>query len=220
MNIFLDTADREMIKKWLPTGLIDGVTTNPSLLAKQGSNSKQVLLDICDMVDGDVSVEVVEKEPNAVYKQAKEIAALAENVVVKIPFAMEYLPVIDRLSSEDVELNITLVFSTLQALMVAKLDVTYISPFIGRLDDIGATGVELIEDLIEMKDCYEDFDSEILAASIRTVDHWKQVALMGVDVVTLPPAILEKAMKHPLTDKGIIAFDSDWAALGKKSLLE
>lgn len=220
MEIFLDTADRDLIRKWIPTGLIDGVTTNPSLLAKQGSNSKQVLLDICKMVDGDVSVEVVEKDPESVYKQAKEIAALAENIVVKIPFSMDYLPVIDKLVQEDIEINVTLVFSALQALMVAKLDVTYISPFIGRLDDIGATGVDLIEDIIEMKDSYEDFDSEVLAASIRTLDHWKQVALMGVDVVTLPPAILEKAMKHPLTDKGIAAFDADWAALGKKNLLE
>ena len=127
--------------------------------------------------------------------------------------------IIDRLSKEGIALNITLIFTALQALMVAKLDVSYISPFIGRLDDIGISGVQLIEEIMDIGNAY-DFDAEILAASIRSVEHWKQVAACGVDVVTLPPSVLEQAMKHPLTDQGIAKFDADWAALGKKNLLE
>lgn len=218
MDIFLDTADREEIKKWSKTGIIDGVTTNPSHLSKQGANTREVLLDICRMVDGDVSIEVVEKDPEAVYRQAKEINALAPNVVVKIPFSFQYLGIIDRLVDEDVDLNITLVFSAIQALMVAKLDVKYISPFIGRLDDVGVLGTEMLEDIMEIQDNY-DFDSEILAASIRSVRHWHEVATFGVDVVTVPPAVLEKAVLHPLTTLGIAKFDADWQALNKPSLL-
>ncbi len=219
MKIFLDTANRELIKKWIPTGLIDGVTTNPSLLSKEKGNIKEVLLDICQMVPGDVSIEVVEKAPEAVYKQAKEIAALAENVAVKIPFAQEYLPVIARLVKEGVTLNITLIFSALQALLVAKLDVDYISPFLGRVDDIGGDGTGLIDDIMEIMSEYE-FESEIIAASIRTLPHLKEVALSGVDVATVPPKLLDQMMIHPLTEIGIEKFDSDWKKLGKKSLLE
>lgn len=219
MQLFLDSADRVMIKKWMPTGLVDGVTTNPSLLSKQGLNTKDVIVEICSMVEGDVSVEVVEKEPSLVYKQARQIAELAENVVVKIPFAMEYLPIINQLSRDGIAMNITLVFSVVQALMVAKLGVSYVSPFIGRLDDVGQTGVDLISDLVTVFDRY-DFETEILAASIRSVEHWRQVALMGADVATVPPAIFEQAMHHNLTKEGIAKFDADWASLGKKSLLE
>ena len=218
MKLFLDTADREEIKQWMPTGLIDGITTNPSHLSKQGTNTKQVLLDICEMVPGDVSIEVVEKEAEAVYAQAKEIAALANNVVVKIPFAKEYLPVIKRLVDEDVALNITLVFSMLQALLVAKLGVRYISPFIGRWDDIDTDGLTVLNQFIEMKHTY-DFESQILAASIRHVMHWHHAAILGADVATLPAALLDKLMNHPLTERGIAKFDADWATLGKKSLL-
>ncbi|MFH0898035.1 MAG: transaldolase family protein [bacterium] len=219
MKIFLDTANRELIKKFIPTGLVDGVTTNPSLLSKEGSNVKEVLLDICNIVQGDVSIEVVEKEPQAVFKQAKEIAALADNVVVKIPFAFQYLPVIDRLTKEGVRLNVTLIFSSLQALLVAKLGVSYISPFIGRLDDIGIRGTEIVQEIMDIINEYE-FESEIIAASIRTVTHLQDVARIGVDVATVPPKILEQIMIHPLTEKGIELFDNDWKKLGKKNLLE
>ena len=219
MKIFLDSADRKLIEKYIATGLIDGVTTNPSLLSTQGQNTKEVILDILRMVPGDVSIEVVEKAPDAVYAQAHQIAKLGENAVVKIPFAFEYLPVIAKLVAEEVQLNITLIFSTLQALMVAKLGVTYISPFIGRLDDIGSDGMVLIEDLVTLKQQYE-FPTQILAASIRHVMHWERAALLGADVATVPPALIEAACHHPLTDFGIKKFDQDWQKLGKKGLLE
>lgn len=219
MQIFLDTANRELIKKHINTGLIDGVTTNPSHLSKEGGNIKQVLQDIVAMVSGPVSIEVVEKTPDAVLKQAREIATLGENVVVKVPFAPEYIPVIKTLSEEGIALNITLVFSPLQAMLVAKLGVDYISPFVGRWDDIGADGLQLLEDTISIRDAY-DYDSLILAASIRSLIQWQKVALLGADVVTLPPAIFEQALKHPLSERGIELFDNDWKKLGKKSLFE
>ncbi len=219
MKIFLDTANRDVIKKWLPTGLIDGVTTNPSLLSKEGASPKQVLLDICAMVPGPVSIEVVEKDPEAVYRQAKEIAAFAKNVVVKIPCLQEYLPVMSKLVQEGVKINATLVFSDIQALLMAKIGVTYISPFVGRWDDIGEDGMEVVEDMIEIKRNYE-FEAEILAASIRSVFHWRRAAYAGVDIVTLPPGVIEQGIKHPLTDRGVELFDNDWKKLGRKSLFE
>lgn len=218
MKIFIDTANRDLIRQWAQTGILDGVTTNPSTLSKQGQDSKAVLLEICSLVAGDVSIEVVEKEPEAVYKQAREIAQLAPNVVVKIPFATEYLPVIARLAHEGIKLNITLVFSAIQVLLVAKLGVTYISPFVGRLDDIGGDGVGLVRDAVHIVQEY-DFDSKILAASIRSVRHWHDIIAVGSDVITLPPAVLADAMHHPLTESGIAKFDKDWLSLGKKNLL-
>jgi transaldolase len=219
MKLFLNTADRRLIEKFLPTGLIDGVTTNPTHLSKEGSNLREVLIDICKMVpDGEVSIEVVAKEPEAVYQEALEISELAENTVVKIPFVQEYLSIIDRLTDEDIDLNITLVFNVLQALMVANLSVLYISPFVGRLDDIGVPGMELVGDILEVIENYE-LDSEVLVASIRSVDHWKAAAIAGADVATIPPAIFEQAMKHPLTDIGIAKFDADWKKMGKSRLL-
>ncbi len=219
MKIFLDTANREVIKKWLPTGLVDGVTTNPSLLSKEGASPKQVLLDICSMVPGPVSIEVVEKDPEAVYKQAKEIAAFAKNVVVKIPCVTEYLPVMHKLVQEGVKINATLVFTEVQALLMAKVGVTFISPFVGRWDDIGKDGIEIVEEMVELKRNYE-FESEILAASIRSVLHWSRAAYVGADIVTLPAAVIEQGMKHPLTDRGVELFDADWKKLGRKSLFD
>ncbi len=219
MKIFLDTANRELIKKWVATGLIDGVTTNPSLLSKEGNNSKQVLQDICAMVDGPVSIEVVEKEPKSVLAQAKEISKFAKNVVVKIPFAEQYLPVIKAAVDDGIKINATLVFTPVQALMMAKLGVEFISPFVGRWDDIGVDGIQLLEEVITVKDVY-GFSSQILAASIRTTLHWQKISQTGVDIITLPPSTLEQAMKHPLTERGIELFDNDWKKLGKKSLFE
>jgi len=219
MKLFLDTANRELIKKWLPTGLVDGVTTNPSLLSKEGESTKEVLLDICNMVEGDVSIEVVEKEPEAVYKQAIQISKLAKNVVVKIPFAPQYLPVINKLVKEGVKINATLIFSLTQALLVAKMGVKYISPFVGRWDDIDIDGMELVENLVTMKYNY-DFKSEILVASIRNVIHLQRSILIGADIATIPPTLLDKVMNHPLTVEGIEKFDSDWQKLNKKTLLD
>lgn len=218
MKLFLDTADRALIKRWMPTGIIDGITTNPTHLSKEGPNTKEVLLDICDMVPGDVSIEVVEKEPEKVYQQAREIAALAGNVVVKIPFAEQYLPVINRLVQEGVAINVTLIFSLVQALIVAKLNVRYISPFVGRWDDIDINGIELIHELRTVMDNY-GFASQILAASLRHLMHVHEAALYGADVATVPPTIFDKLMHHPLTEQGIAKFDADWKSLGKKSLL-
>lgn len=219
MKIFLDTASRELIKKLIPTGLINGVTTNPTLLSREGSDTKAVLRDICAMVEGPVSIEIVEKSPEAVLAQARQIAQFAPNVVVKIPFAPQYLPVIHQLVQEEIMVNVTLVFSPLQALLVAKLDVELISPFIGRLDDTGVDGVAILEEIVSIKNLYE-MSSQILAASVRSVAQWQRIAQTGVDIVTLPPAVFEQAMHHPLTDRGIELFDADWKKLGKKSLFE
>jgi transaldolase len=219
MKIFLDTANREVIKKWLPTGLIDGVTTNPSLLSKEGSSPRQVLLDICAMVPGPVSIEVVDKDPNNVYKQAMEIAAFAKNVVVKIPCLQEYLPIMNMLIKAGVKINATLVFSTIQMILMAKIGATFISPFVGRWDDIGEEGVILLDEMVEIKRNYE-FTAEILAASVRSVYHWRRAAIAGVDIVTLPPGVIEQGIKHPLTDRGVELFDNDWKKLGRKNLFE
>jgi transaldolase len=218
MKLFLDTASRDSIKEWIDTGLIDGVTTNPSHVSKEGSCTKEILLEICELVPGDVSIEVVEKSPNAVYKQAREIAALASNVVVKIPFAKEYLPVINQLTKEGIPLNITLIFSLTQALLVAKLGVKYISPFVGRWDDIDIDGMQLVEEMRLMLDNY-NFDSQLLAASLRHMMHLHEACLLGADVATIPPTLLDKIMQHPLTLQGIEKFDADWKKLGKTNLL-
>jgi len=214
MKIFLDTANITDIKKWVATGLIDGVTTNPSHLSKEGNDPKQQVLEICALLpDGEISIEVTEKEPEAVYKQAKLIAALAENVVVKIPCHADYYEVINRLVQEDVKLNITLVFSLLQGLMMCKLGVAMISPFVGRLEDIKIDGINLLEQLRDMVDMY-GYETEILAASLRNVEHFHKAVAAGVDIVTIPVAVFEQAIRHPLTDQGIIKFDADWKKLG------
>jgi transaldolase len=219
MKFFLDTANIDLIKAWIPTGLVDGVTTNPSLLSKEGSDTKKVLLEICNLVKGDVSIEVVKKDPEEVYEQAKQISKIASNVVVKIPFTQHYLPIISRLTKEGVRVNVTLIFSLIQALLVAKLGVTYISPFVGRWDDIDVDGMGLIEQLMVMKYNY-GFEAEILAASIRNVVHMHKSILMGADIVTVPPKLLDKVFNHPLTLQGIEKFDADWKKLGKKNLFE
>ena len=162
VKVFLDTANREQIKRWLSFGIVDGVTTNPTLLSQEDSDTKKVLLDICGMVNGPVSIEVVEKTPDNVYKQAKEISKFAKNVVVKIPCIAEYFPVINKLVQEGIKINVTLVFSEVQALLVAKLGVTYISPFVGRWDDIGKDGIDLIEGIVKIKRNYEKFKIRII----------------------------------------------------------
>jgi len=216
MRIFLDTADVAAIKKWHETGIVNGVTTNPSLLQKAGGSPRDQIAQICSIVgDGDVSVEVTEQAPEAVYKQAKEIAALGKNVVVKVPCHVDYYPVIKKLIAEGVRLNITLVFSLIQGLMMAKLGATYISPFIGRWDDIDVAGSDLLCELRHMIDEYE-FSTQILAASIRGVRHLHRSIMAGADVATVPVAVLEKSLTHVLTDQGIEKFNADWAKLGVK----
>lgn len=214
MKIFLDTANIAQIKKYAETGLIDGVTTNPSHLAKEGNDPKKQILEICSILpDGDISVEITKTHPDEVYKQAKEIAALAENVIVKIPCHADYFKIINKLANEEVQINVTLVFTVLQSLMMAKLGVTYISPFIGRLNDIDIDGNTIIEETRVMLDNYE-YETELLAASIRTVREFHEVVLAGADAITLPIEIFEKSITHILTNQGIEKFNADWKKLG------
>ncbi len=213
MKIFLDTANRESIQKWAHTGLIDGVTTNPTHLSKEGSHPKEHILSICEILPaGVISVEIVETEPEKVYIQARAIAQLAHNIAVKIPCHAIYYPIIKRLVDEKIILNITLVFSLTQGLMMAKLGVHYISPFIGRLDDNGGNGIELVQNLRAMLDHYQ-FNTQLLAASIRDTTHLEKVILAGADIATIPVAVFEKSLEHPLTDKGMEQFLQDWKKL-------
>lgn len=216
MKLFLDTADVEAIRMWASTGLVDGVTTNPTHLAKEGKDPKKRVLEICSLLpEGEVSVEVTEQKPEKVYKQAKEIAALAENILVKIPCHRDYYPIIAELVDEGVKLNITLVFSLVQSLFMCKLGVTYISPFIGRWDDIDVEGKDLLFEMRSMIDDYT-FETQLLAASVRGVRHLHEAILAGADVATVPLDVLEKATKHSLTQEGIAKFNADWATLGVK----
>ncbi|MCA9770467.1 fructose-6-phosphate aldolase [Candidatus Dependentiae bacterium] len=216
MRLFLDTADVQSIKKYIDTGLIDGVTTNPSLLAKAGSDPKKQITEIVTLLpDGEISVEVTEKSPEAVYKQAKVIAGLAHNIVVKIPCHIDYYSIINRLAKEGIKLNITLVFTLVQGLMMCKLGVHCISPFLGRLDDIDVDGASLLHEMRQIIDEY-GFATQILAASIRHVRHFHDSIMAGADIATLPISVFEKAATHVLTHQGIQLFDADWKKLGIK----
>jgi len=218
MKVFLDSADYEAIKHWASTRLIDGVTTNPTLLSQvPGKAPREVILDICKALGArEVSVEVTERNPDAVYQQARKIADLASNVVVKVPCLKEYVPVIDRLVSEGMKLNITLVFSVVQALMMAKLGVAYVSPFIGRLEDIDSNGLEVIGEIRELFTAY-DYKTQILAASIRSVRHIHEACQFGADIVTIPVKLFDKAFDHPLSVQGLDQFLRDWKVLGISS---
>lgn len=213
MKIFLDTSDISVIKKYLKTGIIDGVTTNPSTVAKLGQDPTKIIKEICMLMQGkDVSVEVTMKKPDDVYKQAKEIARLANNVVVKIPCHLDYYPVIHKLVQENIPLNITLVFTLIQGLYMAKLGVKYISPFVGRWDDNDADGLTPLYELREMMDEY-GYTTEILAASMRTVGHLHHAVLAGVDVATLKPKLFSQSCSNILTNEGIKKFLDDWKKL-------
>lgn len=216
MKLFLDTADRKAIEIWSKTGLINGVTTNPTHLSKEGGNPQQVVKEICQMLpQGDISVEVTEVEPKAVYEQARAIAKIANNVVVKVPCHMDYYATINQLVKDGIKVNITLVFTLVQSIFMAKLGVRYISPFIGRWDDIDVEGSELLFEVRSMLDQY-NYQTQLLAASLRGVRHLHQAILAGADVATLPIDVLEKAMSHPLTDRGMAMFLADWQKLGIK----
>lgn len=214
MKLFLDTADYKEIERWLQTGMVDGVTTNPTHLAREGGDPTEKVREICALLDDrDVSVEVTESDPEKVYEQACEIAQLADNVVVKVPCHRDYYGVIERLVAQGIGVNVTLVFSLVQGMMMCKLGVKYISPFIGRLEDNDMNGVELLYDLRDMVDEYQ-YTTSILAASIRTVDHVHDAIKSGADVATLPASIMEKMTEHVLTDKGMKKFLDDWNKLG------
>lgn len=214
MKLFLDTADIQLIKNWAPSGLIDGVTTNPTHLSKAGGDPIELIKKICEVLPhGDISVEVTQKDPEAVYQQARQIAAIADNVVVKIPCYADYYPVIARLIKDGIAVNITLVFSVSQALCMAKLGVDYISPFVGRLDDIGQDGMGVLADICTMVAQY-GFESQVLAASVRTVAIAESALLVGADAITVPGAILHEMATHTLTDAGMKQFAVDWKKLG------
>ncbi len=214
MKFFLDTAVVDEIREWNATGLLDGVTTNPSLILKSGRDVKEVLAEICDIVEGPVSGEVVATDYENMLKEGRELAKIAKNICIKLPITMDGVRACKTLVDEGFQTNMTLCFSANQALLVAKAGATYVSPFIGRLDDMAIDGMELIEEIRAIFDNYE-FETEILAASIRTVNHVKDCAIAGADVATLPPSTIEKLVKHPLTDKGLEDFLADWAKTGQ-----
>ncbi|HVZ98859.1 MAG TPA: fructose-6-phosphate aldolase [Caulobacterales bacterium] len=217
MKFFVDTGDLEEIRNLAETGLLDGVTTNPSLVKKAGKPFKQLIADICAVVPGDVSAEVASTDYETMLAEGRVLAKIAKNVVVKLPLTMDGLKACRTLAKEGVRSNVTLCFSANQALLAAKAGAAYISPFIGRLDDIGADGAELIREIRTIYDNY-NFKTEILAASIRSSLHVTAVALAGADVATIPPAIIHGLIKHPLTDKGLETFTADWKATGQSIL--
>ena len=214
MKFFVDTAEIKDIKELYDTGLLDGVTTNPSLIAKSGRDFKEVVKEICSIVPGPVSAEVASLEYDGMIAEGTVLAALADNVVVKLPLTLAGLKATKTFKERGIKTNVTLCFSANQALLAAKCGATYISPFLGRLDDINLDGVELIENIRVIYDNYA-FDTEILAASIRSANHVTQVALAGADVATIPPAVIRKLADHPLTNAGIDGFLKDWKATGQ-----
>jgi len=217
MKFFVDTAEIKDIRDLYETGLLDGVTTNPSLIAKSGRQFKDVIKEICSIVPGPVSAEVAATDYDGMIAEGHVLAKLAENVVVKVPLTIDGLKATKTFSKEGIKTNVTLCFSPNQALLAAKVGATYISPFIGRLDDINADGVELIENIRTIYDNYS-FATEILAASIRTPNHITEVALAGADVATIPPAVIYKLADHPLTKSGLEAFVKDWKSTGQSIL--
>jgi transaldolase len=217
MKFFVDTADTQAISELNDLGMVDGVTTNPSLILKSGRDILEVTKEICDIVSGPVSAEVVALEADAMIAEGRKLAEIAENITVKLPLTWDGLKACKTLSDEGKMVNVTLCFSANQALLAAKAGASFISPFIGRLDDMSLDGTELIEDNRTIYDNY-GFETEILAASIRSVNHVQQVALIGADVMTAPPDVIKKLASHPLTDKGLEQFMADWAKTGQKIL--
>ncbi|CDX42371.1 MULTISPECIES: fructose-6-phosphate aldolase [unclassified Mesorhizobium] len=216
MKFFVDTADIKEIKELHDLGLLDGVTTNPSLILKSGGKIAEVTKQICDIVEGPVSAEVVATEFKQMMAEAEVLAKIAPNVCIKVPLTLDGLKACKTIRTEMKRMvNVTLCFSANQALLAAKAGASFISPFVGRIDDTGSDGMELISEIRTIYDNY-DFKTEILTASVRTVNHVKQAALIGADVVTAPPATLKALVNHPLTDKGLAAFLADWAKTGQK----
>ena len=218
MKFFVDTADIAEIKDLAATGLLDGVTTNPSLVMKAGRDFKSLVAEICEIVKGPVSAEVAATDFETMLAEGRTLARIAKNVAVKVPLTWDGLKACKALTDEGTMVNVTLCFSANQALLAAKAGATFVSPFIGRLDDVGLDGMELIAEIRQIYDNYADLSTEILAASIRTVGHVKEAAMIGADVATVPPAILKALVQHPLTDKGIAQFVADWKKTGQKIL--
>jgi len=214
MQIFLDTANVAEIRELASLGVVDGVTTNPSLVAKEGRPFREIVHEILEIVDGPISLEVVSTEAAGMLAEARELAQIHRNVVVKIPLIAEGLKAVKRLSAEGIRTNVTLCFSPVQALLAAKAGAAYISPFVGRLDDISHEGMELVRTIVAIYRNY-DFPTKVLAASLRGPMHVLEAALAGADVATLPPAVLRQLLKHPLTESGLEGFLRDWKKVPK-----
>ncbi len=217
MKFFVDSADLKQIAYLNDIGLVDGVTTNPSIIAKSGRDFIEVIKEICKMVDGPVSAEVVAVKADDMIAEGRKLAKVASNVCVKLPLTMDGLKACKHLTADGIQTNVTLCFSANQALLAAKAGASFISPFIGRLDDLALDGLELISDIRTIYDNY-GYETEILAASIRNVNHVKDCALIGADVMTAPPDVIAKLAGHVLTDKGLAAFLKDWDATGQSIL--
>ena len=215
MKFFIDTADIAEIKDLAATGLVDGVTTNPSLVHKAGRDFFEVLAEICDVVPGPVSAEVTAVECDSMLQEARLLAAVAPNVTIKVPLTPDGLKACRRLTDDGVSVNVTLCFSSAQAILAAKAGAAFVSPFVGRLDDIATDGLGLIADIVEIYDAYPDITTEVLVASVRHPVHVVEAAKLGAHVATIPPAVLRAMFKHPLTDRGLEAFLSDWAKTGQ-----
>jgi transaldolase len=216
VKFFVDTADVAEIKELATTGLLDGVTTNPSLVAKAKGDFKEMIAEICRLVPGPVSAEVAATDLDGMLQEARALARIAQNVTIKVPLTWDGLKACRALTQEGTMVNVTLCFSANQALLAAKAGATFISPFVGRLDDAGQDGMELVREIRTIYDNYPDLNTQILAASIRHVIHVKQAALIGADVATVPPAVLRALVQHPLTDKGLAAFLADWKKAGQR----
>lgn len=209
MKFFIDTANLDEIREANRMGMVDGVTTNPSLIAKEGIEFKELISEICKIVDGPISAEVISLETDGMVAEAKELVKISDNIVIKIPMTIDGLKAVAQLAKDEIKTNVTLVFSPLQALMAAKAGAAYVSPFVGRLDDLSQNGMLLVEQIVEMYNNYA-FDTEVIVASVRNPLHVLDSALMGADIATIPFAVLSKLAAHPLTDKGIAAFMADW----------
>jgi transaldolase len=209
MKFFIDTANIDEIKKGLELGMVDGVTTNPSLISKEQRPFTEILADICALVDGPISAEVISLDAEGMVKEGRELAAINENIVIKVPMTEEGLKAVKRLSAENIKTNVTLIFSTTQALLAAKAGATYVSPFVGRLDDIALDGMELISDIMTIFANYS-LPTEVIVASVRSPQHVSQSALIGADIATIPYKVIAQLAKHPLTDIGMEKFLADW----------
>jgi transaldolase len=214
MKFFIDTANIAEIKEANAMGMVDGVTTNPSLIAKEGGDFKEIITEICGIVDGPISAEVISLETDGMVTEARDLAKIHDNITIKVPMTVDGLKATRRLASEGIKTNVTLVFSPLQALMAAKAGATFVSPFVGRLDDLSQEGMLLVEQIVEIYSNYA-YDTEVIVASIRNPLHVLDAALVGADISTIPFNVLSKLAAHPLTDKGIQAFLDDWNKANK-----
>jgi transaldolase len=218
MKFFADTSDIDAVREIADLGMLDGVTTNPSLIAKNGGDFFEIIGEICKICDGPVSAEVAATDFETMMKEGEKLAKLADNITVKVPLTEAGLKVCKNLSDNGTMVNVTLCFSAMQAVLAAKAGATFISPFVGRLDDIGQDGMELIADILTIYENYPQYDTEVLVASVRHTEHILQSARLGADVVTCPPDVIKKLYKHPLTDKGLAAFVEDWKKTGQSIL--